>query len=132
MDAILLTIWAVLVGCFLALLVYRGQLARYEDEQLYLSDEPNAHEQEHNVLIKRLEKIEPLVKIMGGAAGLATAGAVGLYVYNAWQRLNSCAFWLRATSLHAMPSQNLVAARFFRGMSRSWARKAPVVQAGEC
>jgi hypothetical protein len=89
MDAILLTIWAVLVGCFLALLVYRGQLARYEDEQLYLSDEPNAHEQEHNVLIKRLEKIEPLVKIMGGAAGLATAGAVGLYVYNAWQRLNS-------------------------------------------
>jgi len=90
MNSILLIVWAVLIICFLALLVYRGQLARYEDEQLFLNNDEVSPEQEmQQSIVRRLEKIDPIVKIVGGAAGLATACAVGVYVWDAWQRLQS-------------------------------------------
>ena len=89
MYSILLVVWAVLIVCFLALLVYRGQLARYEEEQLFLGDEVSQEQEQQEALVRRLQKIDPIVKIVGGAAGLATAGAVGVYVWDAWQRLQS-------------------------------------------
>jgi hypothetical protein len=63
-SPILLGVWAALAACFLALLVYRGQLTRYEDEQLFLNEDVN---------------------VFGGAAGLATASIVGIYAWKAWQ-----------------------------------------------
>ncbi len=90
MNSILLIVWAVLIVLFLALLVYRGQLSRYEDEQLFLnSDDVTPEEESHQILVRRLQKIDPIVKLVGGAAGLATAFAVGLYVWDAWQKLQS-------------------------------------------
>jgi hypothetical protein len=87
MNPILLTVWAVLTACFLALCVYRGQLSRYEEDQLFLQDEVN-HEQEFQTqLVRKLKRTEPLLKIVGAGAGLATVCAVGLYVYQAWQNL---------------------------------------------
>jgi hypothetical protein len=89
MNPILLTVWAVLVACFLALLVYRGQLARYEEEQLFLRDEVTEEQRKQESLVRRLQKIEAVVKVVGGAAGLATVCAVGTYVWDAWQRIPS-------------------------------------------
>jgi hypothetical protein len=89
MNPILLTVWAVLTGCFLALLVYRGQLSRYEEDQLFLSDEPNPEQEFQTQIVRKLQRIEPFVKIVGGAAGLATVCAVGVYVWDAWQKLQS-------------------------------------------
>ena len=89
MNSILLIVWAVLIVCFLALLVYRGQLARYEDEQLFLGDEVSPEQEMQEAIVRRLQKLDPIVKIVGGAAGLATAFAVGLYVWDAWQKLQS-------------------------------------------
>ena len=84
----LILIWAALAICFLALLVYRGQLTRYEDEQLFLNDEVNSIEREEQTrIVSRVKRIEPLVRIFGGAAGLVTAGVVGMYVYDAWLRI---------------------------------------------
>ncbi len=89
MNSILLIVWAVLIVCFLALLVYRGQLSRYEDEQLFLTDEVTPEQEMQQNIVRRLEKLDPIVKIVGGAAGLATAFAVGLYVWDAWKQLQS-------------------------------------------
>ena len=89
MNSILLIVWAVLIVCFLALLVYRGQLARYEDEQLFLGDEVTPEQQMQESLVRRLQTLDPIVGIVGGAAGLATAFAVGLYVWDAWRTLQS-------------------------------------------
>ena len=89
MNSILLIVWAVLIVCFLALLVYRGQLARYEDEQLFLGDEVTPEQQMQETLVRRLQTLDPIVKLVGGAAGLATAFAVGLYVWDAWRTLQS-------------------------------------------
>ena len=89
MNSILLIVWAVLIVVLLALLVYRGQLARYEDEQLFLTDEITPEQVMHLSIVRKLKAIDPIVKIVGGAAGLATACAVGLYVWDAWQKLQS-------------------------------------------
>jgi hypothetical protein len=87
-NPILLFVWAALAVCFLGLLMYRGQLTRYEDEQLFLNEETNKAEQEQQTkIVSRVKRIEPLVRIFGGAAGLVTACIVGMYVWNAWQQL---------------------------------------------
>ncbi len=87
-NAILIAVWAALALCFLALLIYRGQLTRYEDEQLFLNEEVNTHEQqEQQEIVRRVNRLTPLVNLFGGAAGLLTASVIGIYVWNAWQQL---------------------------------------------
>jgi hypothetical protein len=87
-NPILLTIWAALAVSFLGLLMYRGQLTRYEDDQLFLNDEVNSAEREQQTrIVNRIHKIEPILRICGGAAGLVTACIVGMVVYDAWQRI---------------------------------------------
>jgi hypothetical protein len=87
-NPIILSIWAVLAVCFIGLLMYRGQLTRYEDDQLFLNEDANTTEQQQQrEIVTRVNKIEPFVRIFGGAAGLATACIVGMYVYDAWRRI---------------------------------------------
>jgi hypothetical protein len=87
-NPILLFVWAALAACFLALLVYRGQLTRYEDEQLFLNDDVNTQEHQAQLdIVRRVNRVTPIVNLFGGAAGLVTASVVGLYVWQAWQRL---------------------------------------------
>lgn len=87
MNPVLLTVWAVLTGCFLVLLVYRGQLTRYEDEQLFLNDDARTGEREQSKIVQRINRIQPVVRVVGAAAGIVTACAVGIYVWDAWQRI---------------------------------------------
>lgn len=88
LNPILITVWAVLAVVFFGLLIYRGQLTRYEDEQLFLGESASKHSMdEHNQLIIRVQRLEPIVRIVGAAASLATAFAVGMYVWDAYQRI---------------------------------------------
>ncbi len=87
MNPILLTVWAVLTACFFGLLLYRGQLTRYEEDQIFLGDDVNRHEELQMSVIRKVQKIQPFVRILGGAAGLATVCAVGAYVYDAYQKI---------------------------------------------
>jgi len=88
MNPLLLIVWAALTICFLALLVYRGQLTRYEDEQLFLNDSIHNNERElQTTIVRKIHKIQPVVRLVGGAAGLVTVCAVGIYVWNAWKQI---------------------------------------------
>ncbi|ADW68004.1 hypothetical protein [Granulicella tundricola] len=85
-NPVLLIVWAVLAACFMAMLIYRGQLTRYEDEQLFLNDERdiNAHE-EQTEIVRKVTRLDPIVRILGSAAGLATASVIGIYTWHAYQ-----------------------------------------------
>jgi hypothetical protein len=68
--------------------MYRGQLTRYEEDQLFLNEEVNnAEREEQTRIVSRVKKLEPILRIFGGAAGLVTACIVGLVVHDAWQRI---------------------------------------------
>ena len=83
----LLVIWAVIAACFLALLAYRGQLTRYEEDQIFLNETESAEQQEQTEIVRKVQKLSPLVRIFGIATAIMTVCIVGIYTYDAWQRL---------------------------------------------
>ncbi|MBN9614456.1 MAG: hypothetical protein BGO25_10030 [Acidobacteriales bacterium 59-55] len=84
---VLLIVWAAVAACFLALLAYRGQLTRYEEDQLFLTDNHSNEQDEQTEIIRKVNKIKPIVNIFGYAAALMTIGIVGIFTYDAWQHL---------------------------------------------
>lgn len=83
-------VWAAILTALFILMVYRGTLTIHEEDQLFLGEVANAsheHEEQQDVL-RRLNKIEPLVKIFSGASAVATVVLVGYYVVNALGVIN--------------------------------------------
>jgi hypothetical protein len=86
---LLLYIWAGLFFLTVGLLVYRGQLTRYENDQLFLHDEDAEivirNKIQHDKLLKQLARLRPLVGSTALLGGAVTALVVSLYVHAAWQ-----------------------------------------------
>src|SRR5215467_9008465 len=89
MDAIpvLLIVWAAILACFLGLLAYKGQLTRYEEDQLFLNEGVSHEQQLQSEIIRKVTKIQPFVRMFGVAAAVMTAGIIGIFTYDAWQHL---------------------------------------------
>jgi hypothetical protein len=89
MDAIpvLLIIWAAIAACFLGLLAYKGQLTRYEEDQLFLNETVSHEQQLQSEIIRKVTKLTPFVRVFGIASAVMTAGIVGIFTYDAWQHL---------------------------------------------
>ncbi len=86
---IMLIIWGVFTACFLALLAYNATLTRYEDDQLFLSDNANQYlEDKQSTIITKVNKTQPLIKAFGGAAGFLAVVIVAMYTWDAWVRLH--------------------------------------------
>ncbi len=84
---VMLIVWAAIAACFLALLAYRGQLTRYEEDQLFLTESESNEKQEQTEIVRKVNKIRPFVNLFGFAAALMTIGIVGIFTYDAWQHL---------------------------------------------
>jgi hypothetical protein len=84
---VMLIIWGVVAACFLALLAYRGQLTRYEDDQLFLNERETHEQKEQNEIIRKVNKLGPAIRVLGFAAAAMTVSIVGIFTYDAWQRL---------------------------------------------
>jgi hypothetical protein len=82
----LLIIWGVVMVSFLALLAYRGQITRYEEDQLFLNGNNGHEEQEQHEILRKVSRLQPFVRAVGGAASLITFSIIGLWFYNVWQR----------------------------------------------
>ena len=78
---IVFTAWVVLTAGFVALMVYRGHLTQHETDQLFLSDNCNPNIQdEHDDIVRRVNRIQPLCKGFGGAAAISTVALLGVYL----------------------------------------------------
>ena len=84
----MLIIWAIVVISFLLLLAYRSQITRYEEDQLFLNSANSNEENEQHEIVRKVQRIAPYVRILGGAVSLVTVSIVGLWMYDAWQRFN--------------------------------------------
>jgi hypothetical protein len=83
----LLIVWAAILACFLGLLAYKGQLTRYEEDQLFLNDAVSHEQQLQTEIIRKVTKIQPFVRVFGVATALMTASIIGIFTYDAWQHL---------------------------------------------
>ena len=59
---VLLTIWGVLTGILVLLLIYRSTLAMHEDDQLFLNDAESHLQIEQTELQRRMNRIQPVAQ----------------------------------------------------------------------
>jgi hypothetical protein len=84
---ILIVIWAVLTGLFLALLAYNGTITRYEENQLFLADINANEQQQQTTIVRRINRTTPYLRALGGLSALTTVLIIGIYTWDAWQRI---------------------------------------------
>ena len=77
----LLIVWGVLTGVLIILLIYRSTLTMQEDDQLFLDESASAMAQEQMELMAKVNKINPVVKILGATSGVMILVIAGWAVY---------------------------------------------------
>jgi hypothetical protein len=77
----LLSVWGALTAVLVVLLIYRGTLTMHEDEQLFLSETESQAEKEQIELMRKVDKLSPIVRWLGGASGLLALLITGLLIY---------------------------------------------------
>ena len=84
---VMIVIWAVLTGLFLALLAYNGTITRYEEDQLFLGETNSAEKEQQTAIINRVQRLVPFIRTTGALAALMTVAIIGFYTYDAWQQI---------------------------------------------
>ena len=77
----MLIAWGVVTGVLLILLFYRSTLTRQEDDQLFIDESSASRATEQSQLIAKVNKINPLVKLVGATSGLMILAIAGWAVY---------------------------------------------------
>jgi hypothetical protein len=76
-------VWAVFAVCLLTLLLYRGTITRYEDDQLFLDDISDRQHKENDAIIAKLNKLQPFLRVFTGVTSILTAAIIGIYAWDA-------------------------------------------------
>lgn len=84
---ILIVIWAVLTGLFLALLAYNATITRYEENQLFLADINANEQQQQTAIVRRVNKTLPYIRAVGSLSAVMTVLIIGLFTWDAWQKI---------------------------------------------
>jgi len=84
---LLIIIWAIFTGLFLALLAYNATITRYEESQLFLDEINPDEQQEQTSIVQKVNKTLPYVRILGILSGIFTLLIIGIYTWDCWQKL---------------------------------------------
>ena len=78
--------WGVLTGILVVLLIYRSTLVMHEDDQLFLDESESHMEKEQIELMKKVDKITPVVKWLGALSGVMILVIAGVAIYQRLQQ----------------------------------------------
>jgi hypothetical protein len=84
---ILFIVWGVFLVGLLSLLAYNATLTRYEEDQLFLNDSNNMEKQHQSEILTKLSRTQPLVRVFGSGSVVLTLALVGMFAWDAIQRL---------------------------------------------
>ena len=76
-----LIMWGIVTGILLILLFYCSTLTRQEDDQLFIDESSSSRAAEQSQLIAKVNKLNPLVKLVGATSGLMILAIAGWAVY---------------------------------------------------
>lgn len=76
-------VWACIITCLLILLLYRSNLTRYEEDQIFLDDSGSHLESQQKALLVRVNKIQPTIRVVTGVTCALTVCIIGVYVWDA-------------------------------------------------
>jgi hypothetical protein len=77
----LLIAWGGLTVILIVLLIYRSTLTMQEDDQLFLDESESHMAKEQQELMAKVDKINPLVKVLGAVSGLMFLVIAGVFIY---------------------------------------------------
>jgi hypothetical protein len=80
-----LIVWSVLTGFLIILMIYRATLMNHEDDQLFLSSSETGPAREQAELMVRLNKLEPVIKIIAWTSGILLVGLGCFWLYQGFQ-----------------------------------------------
>ncbi|HET9086575.1 MAG TPA: hypothetical protein VFN53_03535 [Acidobacteriaceae bacterium] len=76
-------LWAALGIVLIGLTMYRVSIVRFQEEELFLDDSQKVRESEQAERLRKLKRVEPVIRIFGGVEGIVTLGIVGFYLLDA-------------------------------------------------
>jgi hypothetical protein len=77
----LLIAWGVLTTILVVLLIYKSTLTMHEDDSIFLNETESQMEKEQVELLAKVNKITPILKVLGAISGLMILVIAGLFVY---------------------------------------------------
>jgi Tfp pilus assembly protein PilN len=78
---ILLIVFGVLLAILIMLLIYRSTLEMHEDDQLFLTEGESGMAKEQADVLKKLNRVEPAVKVLGALCAVLLLTIAGMWVY---------------------------------------------------
>lgn len=76
-------VWAVLGLILLGLILYRVNITKDEEDRLFLDNGSDAQHRQQDEMLRKLKRVEPVIRVCGGAEGLVTLGIVAFYLMDA-------------------------------------------------
>jgi hypothetical protein len=73
--------WGALTVVLIVLLIYRSTLTMQEDDQLFLDESESHMAQDQMEVMAKVNRITPVVKVLGAVSGLMFLVLAGLFVY---------------------------------------------------
>lgn len=77
----LMILWGLITVILALLMIYRGTVTMHEDDQLFLDEAESHMQKEQTEVLKKLNWVNPLVRVFGGASGLLALVIIGLWLY---------------------------------------------------
>ena len=77
----LLIAWGILTAILIVLLIYRSTLTIHEDDSLYLGESESQMEKEQVEILAKMNKITPIVKVLGALSGAMILVIFGIFIY---------------------------------------------------
>jgi hypothetical protein len=77
---IMWSVWGVLVLFMAALFIYRSNLTRDEEDQIFLDDSFDHEKTAQAAIVSKVNKIQPLLRLAMVLVGVATVFVIGYYV----------------------------------------------------
>lgn len=76
-------VWACIGLCLLILLLYRSNLTRYEEDQIFLDDAADHQKKQQEEILVKVNRIQPFIRVVTGATWALTVAIIGVYVWDA-------------------------------------------------
>jgi len=77
----MMIVWGSLTAILIVLLIYRSTLTMQEDDQLFLNESDTHMATEQAEVLSKVNKITPLVKVLGGMSGAGILVIAGMFIY---------------------------------------------------
>ena len=78
----MLIIWGALTSVLVGLIIYRSLLTVHEEDQLFLSQGESGMAREQEEVLKRINRVNPLILWIGIACGVLLLVIGGVWIYH--------------------------------------------------